>query len=286
MTTKRRQASASAAAVKPNKSAPKSKHYTRPGVEAAARLISLQPTSDHVDKWERASSYYAAMIKAKGGMKLVKLDKQRSDLTKTWTKKSSSGMMTKEQLLNIIIEWKFAKGKPRNALKPMLKSNSDASVTTASKRAFETANGIPKNDTSDGKYNDQLKSAINELCELKGVGPATASAILSLYRPDIFAFMDDELIECLYDGKRGYTLKIYLAVNEKCREIAKELNEAEDKSDEDGSSEWTPCRVGKALWTLATMSATNDEDGLSAIFSEDNDDSLSSSQRGKRAKKG
>ncbi|KAL7523168.1 hypothetical protein ACHAXR_000051 [Thalassiosira sp. AJA248-18] len=112
---------------------------------------------------------------------------------------------------------------------------------------------------------------MNHLCELRGVGPATASAILCLYRPDIFAFMDDEVIECLYDGKRGYTLKIYLEVNERCREIATELNKARKN---DGTSEWTPCKVGKALWALATMSAVNDEDGLSEIFDNEDADSM------------
>ena len=46
--------------------APK-KHYTRPGVEAAAQLVALQPISNHVDKWERASNQYNKMLKAKRG---------------------------------------------------------------------------------------------------------------------------------------------------------------------------------------------------------------------------
>ena len=95
------------------------------------------------------------------------------------------------------------------------------------------------------------------------MGPATASAILCLYRPDTFAFMHDEVIECLYNQKRGYTLKIYLAVNDRCREIANELNLADGSKN---STEWTPCRVGKTLWTMAAMSASGDEDGLSSIF--------------------
>ncbi|KAL7552611.1 hypothetical protein ACHAWF_015858 [Thalassiosira exigua] len=88
----------------------------------------------------------------------------------------------------------------------------------------------------------------------------------------MFAFMDDEVIECLYDGKRGYTLKIYAEVNDRCREIAAALNEAGNgKGGEggDASSRWTPCRVGKALWTAATLSAVGDESGISAIFGDD-----------------
>ena len=245
------------------------KHYTRPGVEAAAQLVQLHPISEHVQSWDKAYAKYDDMIKAKGGAKLVKLDKQMNDVAKCWqTAKESSPSLTKEELLDIIIGWKFTIGKPRNALKPLLNSNSKESVGIATKLAFEAADEVPYNDTSD-KYTGQITSAMNHICdELKGVGPATASAILCLYRPDIFAFMHDEVIECLYDGKRGYTLKIYLAVNDKCREISNELNMASD-NDDDESTKWTACKVGKALWAVATMSAIGDESGLSSIFGTD-----------------
>lgn len=214
------------------------------------------------------------MIKAKGGAKLVKLDKQREGIAKTWTASNDEQCMTKDQLLDTMIEWKFTKGKPRNALKPMLKSNTESSVVTASKLAFEVADsiqkfGIDNAESTTGKYNTSISRALNHLCELKGVGPATASAILCLYRPDVYAFMDDEVIECLYNGKRGYTMKIYLEVNERCAEIATELNNEKESAEE----EWTPCKVGKALWTLATMSATGDKDGLlSTIFDDEEED--------------
>ena len=286
MATKRRKSSASA----PRKEARSMSNYTRPGVEASARLQSLSPISDHVDSWDRALSHYSAMIRAKGGAKLVELDARREDLPlaqfcdRSWIADSDKApaaeamSLTKEHLLDVIVEWKFLKGKPRNALRPLLKSNTDASVTTASGRAFVAADGIPKITASDddnrNNYAKEITAAVNHLCEIRGVGPATASAVLCLYRPDVFAFMDDEVIECLYDGKRGYTLKIYLEVNDRCREIASQLNMARKgrKDDSKGSPSsssgggWTPCKVGKALWTVAMMSANDDENGLSTIF--------------------
>ena len=39
---------------------------------------------------------------------------------------------------------KFLISKPRNALRPLLRSNSDAAVISASQRAFATLDGIPK----------------------------------------------------------------------------------------------------------------------------------------------
>jgi hypothetical protein len=314
MATKRRNLSASA----PSKMTKSMRKYTRPGVEAAVRLRSLSPISDHVGGWDRALSHYAAMIRAKGGTKLVDLDARREDLPlarccdRPWPTTADKApaaeamSLTKEELLDVIVEWKFSKGKPRNALRPLLKSNADASVATASRRAFVAADGIPKinvDASSDGdninRYAKEITAAVNHLCEIRGVGPATASAVLCLYRPDVFAFMDDEVIECLYDGKRGYTLKIYLEVNDRCREIASQLNMAmkERKDDSEGSSSsssgggWTPCNVGKALWTVATMSANDDERGLSTIFDCDaargpNEKNDSTPNSRKRTKKG
>ena len=262
---------------------------TRPGVQDAIRLVALEPISNFRDSWEVASSHYDAMLLAKGGIRLAELDRRREDLATDWRMAAS---MMKDQLLTIIIEWKFLKGKPRHALKPMLQSNSEASVIAASTLAFAAANDIPKKEKENCNNNDQYRendedtkrqiiSAINHLCELKGVGPATASAILCLIRPDIFAFMDDEVIECLLPNKkRGYTLGIYMEINDRCREIADQLNMDmprrkkkrrkttvdEEENDDSLSKEWTSCKVGKAIWACAIMSATNDENGLSAIF--------------------
>lgn len=257
------------------------------------------------------------MMYAKGGEKLSALDRELEDLAEEWRRcigiaaatnnnsnnNSKNAAMTKEQLINTIIAWKFLKGKPRNALKPLLQSNSETSVKDCSSRAFEIAASIPHltNDgnttataTADGNddsYHEIMSSAMNELCNLNGVGPATASAVLCLHRPDVFAFMDDEVIECLYDGKRGYTMKIYMEVNDACREIALELENArlskigDGKGGERGGGEfWTPCRVGKSLWSAATMSAVKDEDGLCAVFGEQKTEEKKGGRTTKRVK--
>jgi 3-methyladenine DNA glycosylase/8-oxoguanine DNA glycosylase len=52
-------------------------------------------------------------------------------------------------------------------------------VELASKKAFAS---LP-----------DLSEAISNLTVLKGVGPATASAILAVYAPDIAPFMSDEV---------------------------------------------------------------------------------------------
>lgn len=52
-------------------------------------------------------------------------------------------------------------------------------VQSASERAFQSLPDIAK--------------AITELTTLKGVGPATASAVLAAYAPEIAPFMSDEV---------------------------------------------------------------------------------------------
>lgn len=252
----------------------KKSHWSRPGVEAAARLVSLpisSSSSSSVDKniksWSTALSHYESMIKAKGNTKLYNLDQQRRLIAQQWREdyvRNEECNMTKDQLLNVIIPWKFGKGKPRNALKPLLQSNKKEDVTRASMLAFNFAeSSIANKNDEGGDVVNHAQEAIKALCQLSGVGPATASAVLSAYCPQSFAFMDDEVIECLYEAKRGYTLKIYLAVNDRCVDIAEGLNGA---SGGGNSGEWTPADVAKALWTVATMSAWNDEVGLCKVF--------------------
>lgn len=52
-------------------------------------------------------------------------------------------------------------------------------VKSSSQKAFQSLPDISK--------------AISELSKLKGVGPATASAVLAAYAPDVAPFMSDEV---------------------------------------------------------------------------------------------
>ena len=240
-------------------SMPLKTNYTRPGVEAAARLVSLGTEANCVGHWDRAAALYSTALKSKGGAKLVKLDKQRAALAKQWASTAKgSRSLSKAQLLDVVIPWKFAVGKPRNALKGKLNSNSDEAVVRATQRGFDAADELPPQGGAIEEEPEEFTSSLNEVCQLCGVGPATASAILSVYRPDFFAFMADEVIEALYEGKRGYTIKIYKDVNEKCAKIARELNEAADVDN------WTPANVGEALWSVTALCASGDNEALLA----------------------
>jgi 3-methyladenine DNA glycosylase/8-oxoguanine DNA glycosylase len=68
----------------------------------------------------------------------------------------------------------------------------DASVSTSS---GSNSIGDNKNKAT------TAQEALEHLTVLKGVGPATASAILSLVRPDVYCYMYDEVIDC-FENKR------------------------------------------------------------------------------------
>jgi 3-methyladenine DNA glycosylase/8-oxoguanine DNA glycosylase len=71
-----------------------------------------------------------------------------------------------------------------------VKGLDDAVVESASRKAFAA---LP-----------DLRTAITELTVLKGVGPATASAVLAAYAPDVAPFMSDEVsLGVLYVSARG-----------------------------------------------------------------------------------
>ena len=196
----------------------------RPGVEAAKRLSK----STDVKLWQLVESQYDTEIihqinnfnEVDGSYQNLR-DRLQDD-SKTY--------ITKEELLTVV-KWKFMVGKPRHALMKHLQANSETSIKEQSTIAIREAK------------DKNIKVAIETLADLKGVGPATASAVLSLVAPDAFCYMYDEVIETFLP-KRNYTLSTYLSTNDHCIEVASKLGNG-----------WTPCRVAKVLWAAARVNA-------------------------------
>ena len=228
--------------------------YTRPGVEASVRLYKA---ANQTNLWRKIEAKYHDMlvIKKKGDKGLLNLDSQCDELGKKWRsvieQKNKKGKDEKQknsvdqafitcEELYTVMKWKFSKGKSRPLWKH-INSNSEETVRQCSMASFSHVSGS----------NCDINEALKEMSKLKGVGPASSSAILSLFRPDLFVFMDDEVIECLHEGKRDYSLKIYLEINEKCQNLATILGE-----------EWDVRRVGKALWTAAIIAGYSDDEDL------------------------
>lgn len=202
----------------------------RPGVAAGKRLSKCH------DKgvWSLVELQTSEIVSHLDGFK--EIDNKYRQIGRSLSKDGSKNYITKQELLSVV-SWKFSVGKPRHALMKHLRSNTEASVREHSAAAIAKAKSSAEADT------ESTKKALEELINLKGVGPATASAVLTLLQPNLFAYMYDEVIECFLP-KRTYTLSTYLTLNTNCIKLANILGDR-----------WTASRVATALWTAARANA-------------------------------
>jgi hypothetical protein len=146
--------------------------------------------------------------------------------------------LTQEELV-LVVDWKLKRGKWRPKLLDYAKVHSNEDVIKVSTEAFKRLDSFSVDDESVCKANTTL-------CKLKGVGPATASALLSLvsqYCP----FMSDEALN-LTATPRDYSLKSYTMLQAKLRLKAQALGK-----------EWTPTMVERALWSSCYMSEVKED---------------------------
>lgn len=129
------------------------------------------------------------------------------------------------------------RGTWRPRLQEMVASNSPASIHTAMEAALSAAP-------------TDRETALKELCKLKAVGPATASAVLAAWFPAEEPFMSDEGLD--YAGalaagdkgkktKRDYTVKAW-------REYRQEMQARQTEEGWKGMAE-----LEQAIWAWATL---------------------------------
>lgn len=169
---------------------------------------------------------------------LAELDKWRTDELPTILnnryKEKSNCWLTKDELV-LLMDWKLAKGVFRPILPKLIKSNSQDQVEEVTKAGFtmfldytkETKNveDFWKNDSEEKRkqYKTNIRSAFKKICELKGVGPATASLILSLlYKIEKYLvppfFSDESFMYYVIEPSRPET-KIKYSVKEYVDEL-------------------------------------------------------------------
>ncbi|KAI5956586.1 hypothetical protein KGF54_001061 [Candida jiufengensis] len=117
-------------------------------------------------------------------------DNELQDIVKTrYNPKDQTTYLTKNEVVNLM-DWKLSKGKFRPQLPKLIRSNSEKDVEQFTKDGFriflQYSQSLPKDFTwikasieDREEYSKVLKSSMKELCKLKGVGPATASLLLT-----------------------------------------------------------------------------------------------------------
>jgi len=177
--------------------------------------------------------------KPKVAAELVKIDRWlRKELPATVAARQPPSLTHQE--LSDLMKWKLGRGKFRPRLQQLAESNAPELVVNASEAAFTKLDGGFKN----------LKAALDELCVLKGVGPATASLLLSVYAPDLAPFMSDEAVQATASSmaKIDYTTPRYLQYANEIKTLRIQLNKGVAKG-----SLLSAVDVERALWISAVL---------------------------------
>jgi len=188
-------------------------------------------------QFEFVFSKYQEALQAKADSKnskseiLIKLDKwYQNELPKKIKSRGKEAHLTHEEIVQTI-KWKLARGQFRPRLKDLIQMNTPRVVMQESKKAFRALD----------KKKD-LEAAVSALSNLKGVGPAMASAVLAAGAPEIAPFMADELLMSMPEVEGiDYTMKEYMKLVEKTKECVDRLNAQ-------GGS-WNPHKVEMTVWT-------------------------------------
>ncbi|MCE0480984.1 hypothetical protein HAX54_038305 [Datura stramonium] len=166
-----------------------------------------------LEQWKEALSAYEARIESLNKPKSSSLLDVPTGMNFPPFSVNETLQMSKYMYLLLIIATVYALKYSGLGCWIFVSSLDDAAVRSASEKAFQS---LP-----------DIKKAISELTVLKGVGPATASAVLAAYAPDVAPFMSDE----------------YLVLVDKLQAKAKELSAKGDC--------FTPSDVERALWSSA-----------------------------------
>ncbi|KAF5903987.1 uncharacterized protein DAT39_006277, partial [Clarias magur] len=165
--------------------------------------------------WRGIYAKYWVVVEAmtagkKGSGKLLELEKWYQDELPTAILARTEHFLTQPELVKLM-EWKLTRGKFRPQLKQLIGSNSEEAVLHCTKKAFAL---LP-----------DVQSAIAELSTLKGLGPATASAVLAAGAPEEVAFMADEVVESIAELRPvRYTAKHFFLFLDKILQKTQHLN--------------------------------------------------------------
>lgn len=144
-----------------------------------------------LSRWDYAISkeHYDKVLAndAKNKEDLVELDNWfLHELPKTVKDRDEPHLLKSE--LSKLVKWKITKGTWRPKLEKYIEELTSHDVIEKTKEGYKIA------------ASGEVKAAYKVLCKLRGVGAATASAILSVYDPHI-PFMGDEALDVLVKSR-------------------------------------------------------------------------------------
>ena len=206
----------------------------RPGTRYAQNLLN----SNLIDDWQAAKGKYSTAL-----AHISALDTKHKELVSLdhWvrcvypTEVLSRGHLTLSDLVKIM-QWKLLRGKDRPMLQNLIRQNTELNVNKVSRDCLTLLAKGPTSETWD--------ACIVLMTSLRGVGPATASAILApLDGTGAIPFMADEVLEACTKTKRTYTIAYYRAMKAGIDAKASALNHV-----------LSPAELSDCLWAHAICS--------------------------------
>jgi len=147
--------------------------------------------SDDPAEWRKALDAYPDRLAALNDPKLQELDAWFWGSLGDAVRARDPNRLTAKELVRVV-EWKLARGKFRPNLVKFARAHTEATAGEATREALKrfrsSSNGDDRN-----KNKNWLANCLEPLVALKGIGPATASAVLAAATPFI-PMMSDELI--------------------------------------------------------------------------------------------
>ncbi|XP_022711712.1 uncharacterized protein YMR317W-like [Varroa jacobsoni] len=190
------------------------------------------------EQWTYLLSCYKEAVGAKaqlrtkkgGPEQYLKLDAWYQDTLPKTIRSRKDPHLEYNELVDIM-KWKLMRSKYKPAALDLVKTNTEKNVKATTQRAFKR---MPK-----------LEMAIQALTiGLKGIGTATASAILAAAFPDYAPYMAEECMVSTPDVEaEDYTQAEYLKYADHYQKFAKKLEEKDEKGD------WNPHKVELAIWS-------------------------------------
>ena len=184
-------------------------------------------------EWHQAFDSYRSVVEQQGDERLSNLDRwYHGELRTTLLGRDEPHILHEE--LEGIAGWKMRRGVWRERNRRLVGGNPPELVIELSRNAFAE---VP-----------DLRKPITTLSKLAGVGPATASAVLTAYAPEVYPFLDEVVAGQIPSlGEVDFTTKYYIAYAEAIRGRSAELTATcTHKS-------WTPHEVDQALWVVGML---------------------------------
>ncbi|KAI9824769.1 MAG: hypothetical protein M1832_001597 [Thelocarpon impressellum] len=195
--------------------------------DIAAGSITRAAFDAALSRYDALISSVSKPVKVDGGETLTQLDAWRlNELPEVVHARAKdggevgkkAGWLEKAEVERLVA-WKLKHGTFRPSLAKLVASNPPPTVITTTQSAYDQYSSMP---------HKHLTRALKTLATLKGIGPATASLLLSVLSPDRVPFFSDELYKWVVPGGKRpskYDAGEYMALFQGVAELRERLEE-------------------------------------------------------------